>query len=56
VLPGRSFDAVLSRVSMTANQTLQEFPSFYEVQLTVANPDMALKEGMRGNVVVSTGK
>lgn len=52
VLPGQTFEAVMSRVSMSATQTDIQFPSHYEVQLTLPNPGNKLKEGMRGNISV----
>ncbi|WP_243310864.1 efflux RND transporter periplasmic adaptor subunit [Fundidesulfovibrio agrisoli] len=52
VLPGKTFEAVMSRVGISSAQSDPQFPSHYEVQLTLPNPDKSLREGMRGNVTV----
>jgi len=51
-LPDKTFEAVIVRIPMTANQTDVQLPSHFEVELSLPNPGLALKEGMRGNVTV----
>jgi len=51
-LPGKSFEASIIRIPMTANQTDVQLPSHFEVELSLPNPDLFLKEGMRGQVSV----
>jgi len=52
VLPGKTFEAVMSRVGISSAQSDPQYPSHYEVQLTLPNPDNTLREGMRGNISV----
>jgi len=51
-LPEKSFEASIIRIPMTANQTDVQLPSHFEVELSLPNPDLFLKEGMRGQVTV----
>lgn len=51
-IPGKTFEAAISRIPMTANQTDVQLPSHFEVELSLPNPGLALKEGMRGQVTV----
>ena len=47
-LPGRTFEASVSRVSISPLPSDAQMPSQYEVELSLPNPDLALKEGVRG--------
>ncbi len=59
-LPGRKFQAEVSRVSWSpiaagigpAGNTSIEQPAYYEVELKVPNPDLALKEGLKARIVL----
>jgi multidrug efflux pump subunit AcrA (membrane-fusion protein) len=51
-LPGRKFQAVVSRISWAPITTSLEQPAYYEVELTVPNPDLALKEGLKARIVI----
>jgi len=51
-LPGRRFDALVSRTSWTALTPALEQPSYYEIELTVPNADLVLKDGLKGRVVI----
>jgi hypothetical protein len=57
-LPGRNFEAQVSRVSWAPVPPPvwvpagQEQPSYYEVELTVPNPDLVLKEGLKGRITL----
>jgi multidrug efflux pump subunit AcrA (membrane-fusion protein) len=55
-LPGRKFQAVVSRVSWAPIQTSLEQPAYYEVELKVPNPDLALKEGLKARIVIRKSK
>jgi multidrug efflux pump subunit AcrA (membrane-fusion protein) len=54
-LPGRKFQGEVSRISWspiaTGNPGLEQ-PAYYEVELKVPNPDLALKEGLKARVVL----
>lgn len=50
-IPGRKFEARVSRVSWAPLATALDQPSYYEVELSVPNPDLVLKEGLKGRIV-----
>ncbi len=51
-LPGRKFQGTVSRISWSSTTTSLEQPSYYEVELKVPNPDLALKEGLKARIVL----
>ena len=51
-LPGRKFQATVSRVSWSSIATGPDQPAYYEVELKVPNPDLDLKEGLKARVVL----
>jgi len=51
-LPGRKFQATVSRVAWSSIATGPDQPAYYEVELTVPNPDLDLKEGLKARVVL----
>ena len=51
-LPGRKFQATVSRVAWSSVATGPEQPAYYEVELKVPNPDLDLKEGLKARVVL----
>jgi multidrug efflux pump subunit AcrA (membrane-fusion protein) len=50
-LPGRQFEARVSRISWASLNANLDQPSYYEVELQVPNPDLALKEGLKASLV-----
>jgi len=50
-MPDRRFEGTLSRISWTPISAHLDQPSYYEVEITVPNPDRALKEGFRGQAL-----
>ena len=55
-LPGRKFQAEVSRISWSSITTGAEQPAYYEVELQVPNPDLALKEGLKALIVIRKSK
>ncbi len=51
-LPGRQFTATVSRIPWTPLPANLQQPSYYEIELTIPNPDHALREGLKGQVTV----
>ena len=51
-LPGKKFQATVSRVAWSSIATGPEQPAYYEVELKVPNPDLDLKEGLKARVVL----
>lgn len=50
-LPGRKFEATVSRISWSSLTPGLDQPSYYDVELTMPNPDLALKEGLKARIV-----
>jgi multidrug efflux pump subunit AcrA (membrane-fusion protein) len=50
-LPGRKFQAQVSRVSWSSLTPGLDQPSYYDVELKVPNPDLVLKEGLKARIV-----
>jgi multidrug efflux pump subunit AcrA (membrane-fusion protein) len=50
-LPGRKFEAKVSRVSWSSLTPGLDQPSYYDVELMVPNPDLVLKEGLKARIV-----
>jgi macrolide-specific efflux system membrane fusion protein len=51
-LPGRKFQATVSRVAWSSIATGPEQPAYYEIELKAPNPDLVLKEGLKARVVL----
>jgi hypothetical protein len=51
-LPGKTFRATVSRIPWAPLAATLQQPSYYEVELTMANPDLILKEGLKGQVTI----
>jgi multidrug efflux pump subunit AcrA (membrane-fusion protein) len=51
-LPGQKFEARVSRLSWLPLKTGLEQPSYYEVEFSVPNPDLTLKDGMKVRIVL----
>ncbi len=55
-LPGQKFQGRVSRVSWSAATMGVDQPSYYEVELQIPNPDLALKEGLKARIVLRKSK
>jgi multidrug efflux pump subunit AcrA (membrane-fusion protein) len=55
-LPGRKFQGEVSRISWSSITTGVEQPAYYEVELQVPNPDLALKEGLKARIAIRKSK
>lgn len=51
-IPGREFTASVSRIPWSPMPAALQQPSYYEIELTIPNPEMILKEGLKGQVTV----
>jgi multidrug efflux pump subunit AcrA (membrane-fusion protein) len=51
-LPGKKFQGKVSRVSWSSITTGPDQPAYYEVELSVPNPDLDLKEGLKARIVL----
>ena len=49
-IPGRKFEARVSRISWETLTPQLDSPSYYEVEFEVANPEFILKDGLRGRI------
>jgi multidrug efflux pump subunit AcrA (membrane-fusion protein) len=50
-LPGRKFQAQVSRISWSSLTPGLEQPAYYDVELKVPNPDLLLKDGLKAQIV-----
>ena len=55
-LPGKKFQAKVSRISWSAITTGPDQPAYYEVELQVPNPDLDLIEGLKARIVLRKSK
>jgi len=51
-LPGKKFQGKVSRISWSSITTGPDQPAYYEVELSVPNPDLDLKEGLKARIVL----
>jgi multidrug efflux pump subunit AcrA (membrane-fusion protein) len=51
-LPGKKFQAQVSRISWSSITTGPDQPAYYEVELKVPNPELDLKEGLKARIVL----
>jgi multidrug resistance efflux pump len=51
-LPGKKFQAKVSRISWSSITTGPDQPAYYEVELSVPNPNLELKEGLKARIVL----
>jgi multidrug efflux pump subunit AcrA (membrane-fusion protein) len=51
-LPGRKFEARVSRLSWLPMKAGLEQPTYYEAEFEVPNPDLTLKDGMKVRIVL----
>lgn len=50
--PGKTFTATVSRIPWAPLPTSLQQPSYYEIELTMPNADLSLKEGLKGQVTI----
>jgi multidrug efflux pump subunit AcrA (membrane-fusion protein) len=55
-LPGQKFQGKVSRVSWSSTTTNPDQPAYYEVELEVPNPNLALKEGLKARIILHKSK
>jgi len=55
-LPGRKFPGQISRVSWTPLNPSPDQPPYYLLELVVPNPDLILKEGLKGKSILRKHK
>jgi len=51
-LPGRTFQARVSRLPWAPPALSLEHPTYYEVEFQVPNPDLVLREGLKATLVI----
>ena len=52
-MPGQTFHTTISKVDYVAQPAMLQQPSFYQIEMTLPNPDLRIKEGMRCDVTVT---
>ena len=55
-LPGRKVTAQVSRVSWAPTSVTLDQPTYYNVEFSAANPDLLLKEGLKGTIILRKPK
>ena len=55
-LPGRKVNARVSRVSWAPTNVTLDQPTYYHVEFSAANPDLLLKEGLKGTIIMRKSK
>ena len=55
-VPGKKFTATVSRIPWAPIPAALQQPSYYEIELTIPNPDAELKEGLKGQITIQPGK
>lgn len=55
-IPGRKFEARLTRLSWAPLDMAPDQPTYYEAEFTLANPDLLLKEGLKARLLVPKPK
>lgn len=51
-IPGRKFEARVSRISWETLTPQLDKPSYYEVEFEIPNPEFILREGLRGRIIL----
>jgi multidrug efflux pump subunit AcrA (membrane-fusion protein) len=54
--PGRKFTATVARIPWAPIPSALQQPSYYEIELTIANPDLLFKEGLKAQLTIQPGK
>lgn len=52
-LPGQTFQTTIGTINFVAQPATSQQPSFYQIDMTLPNPDVRIKEGMRCDVAVT---
>ena len=52
-LPGKKFEARLSRLPWAPPVVSLEHPTYYEVEFEVANPELVLREGLKATLTLA---
>ncbi|WP_428564552.1 MAG: efflux RND transporter periplasmic adaptor subunit [Solidesulfovibrio sp. DCME] len=55
-IPGKPFAASVSRIPWAPIPAALQQPSYYDIELTIPNPNQELKEGLKGQIVIQPGK
>ena len=55
-IPGRKFTAKLSRLSWAPLEPAPDQPTYYDVEFSLPNPDLVLKEGLKARLVLPKSK
>lgn len=55
-IPGKKFTAAVSRIPWAPMPAALQQPSYYEIELTIPNPDAELKEGLKGQITIQPAK
>jgi hypothetical protein len=50
-LPGKKFQGKVSRISWSSLTPGLEQPAYYDVELTVPNPGLELKDGLKAQII-----
>lgn len=55
-IPGKKYTATVSRIPWAPIPAALQQPSYYEIELTIPNPDAELKEGLKVQITIQPGK
>ena len=55
-IPGKKYAASVSRIPWAPIPAALQQPSYYDVELTIPNPSLELKEGLKGQIIIQPGK
>jgi len=55
-LPGKKYAASVSRIPWAPMPAALQQPSYYEIELTIPNPGLELKEGLKGQITIQPEK
>lgn len=55
-IPGKQFTATVSRIPWAPMPAALQQPSYYEIELSIANPDLEFREGLKAQITIQPGK
>lgn len=55
-IPGKTFTATVSQIPWAPIPSPLQQPSYYEIELTLANPGLEFREGLKAQVTIHPGK
>lgn len=55
-LPGKKYAASVSRIPWAPIPAALQQPSYYDIELTIPNPNLELKEGLKGQIIIQPEK